>query len=67
MNERITVDVLLDEAVLPNRLRDAEAVCRAYGRLIGYRQEGAPSNVQAAASSQVAILWERWERRWGQA
>lgn len=46
------------------RLKDAEAVCQQLGRLIELRQSGAQSHVQNAASSQLVILWERWQRRW---
>ena len=47
------------------RLKDAEAVCRRYGWLLKLRQQGASSEQQAAAASEVTIAWDRWQRRWG--
>ena len=49
------------------RLRDAEAVCQTYGRLVELRQDGAPSVEQDAAAVRVVIAWDRWMRRWGEA
>lgn len=67
MSTELGVDIVLSETSEPNRLRDAESVCRRYGWLLELRQRGAPSPEQVAAASEVAIAFERWQRRWGQA
>ena len=61
------IDIVLSESFEPNRLTDAEAVCRRYGWLLHLRQQGAPSEEQIAAASEVTLAYERWQRRWGEA